>query len=141
MWTAPYALSFYRFKTILDTSKLFWTEPNCSKCEIQWWEVVFGLLKLKDSLILLKSQPYLPKGQLISKVLFGILNSPWKQTIFFYFTTMIPQVNFVLSVFWEKLKKSKRYFEINWPLAVKFVFSEKAAKIDKIFTVDLTLTT
>ena len=38
--------SILRSKSILDTSKLFWTEPNSSKCEIQWWKVVFGLLKL-----------------------------------------------------------------------------------------------
>jgi hypothetical protein len=38
------ALLFYRSKTILDPSKLFWT-GNGSKCEIQWWKVVFGLVQ------------------------------------------------------------------------------------------------
>ena len=55
----------------------------------------------------------LPKGQLISKGLFGILNSPKKRTKKFDFNTMIAQFSFV---FWEKLKTPKRHFEINWPL-------------------------
>ena len=39
-----------------------------------------------------------------------------KRTNKFYFTTMKPQVDLFLFVFWRKLKTPKRYFEINWPL-------------------------
>ena len=53
------------------------------------------------------------QGQLISKGLFGILNSPKKRTKKIDFTTMIPQVDLFLFVFWEKLKTPKRHFEIN----------------------------
>ena len=56
---------------------------------------------------------YVSKGQLISKVLFGILNSPKKRTKKFDFTTMIPQVDLFFFIFWEKLKTPKRHFEIN----------------------------
>ena len=52
----------------------------------------------------------------ISKLLFGITNSPKKRTKYFDFTTMIPQVDFFSLVFWEKLKTPKRHFEIKWPL-------------------------
>ena len=55
----------------------------------------------------------LDKGQLISKGLLGILNSPKKQTKKFDFTTIIPQVDLFSFVFWEKLKTPKRHFEIN----------------------------
>jgi hypothetical protein len=47
------------------------------------------------------------KGQLISKGLFGILNSPKKQTKFFFNFTMIPHVDLFSFVFWEKLKIPK----------------------------------
>ena len=60
-----------------------------------------------------------PKGQLISKRLLCILNSPTKRTKKFDFTTMIPQVDLVLFVFWEKLKAPKRPFKINWPLCCR----------------------
>ena len=53
------------------------------------------------------------KGQLISKGLFGILNSPTNRTKKFDCTTMIPQVDLFSFVFWEKLKTPKRHFEIN----------------------------
>ena len=53
------------------------------------------------------------KGLLISKGLFGILNSPKKRTKKFDFTSMIPQVDLFSFVFWEKLKTSKIHFEIN----------------------------
>ena len=56
------------------------------------------------------------KGQLISKCLFGIFNSPKKRTKKFNFTTTIPQVDLFSFVFWEKLKTPKRHFKINWPL-------------------------
>ena len=52
------------------------------------------------------------KGQLISKGLFGILNSPKKRTKKLDFTSMIPQVDLFSFVFWEKLKTQKRHFEI-----------------------------
>ena len=54
-----------------------------------------------------------PKGQLISKGLFGILNSSKKQTKKIDLTTMIPQGDLFLFVFWEILKTPKRYLEIN----------------------------
>ena len=41
------------------------------------------------------------KGQLISKCLFGIFKSPKKRTKKFDFTTMVPQVELFLCVFWE----------------------------------------
>ena len=53
------------------------------------------------------------KGQLISKGLFGNLNSPKKRTKKFDFNTMIPQVDLFSFVFWEKLKTPERHFEIN----------------------------
>ena len=53
------------------------------------------------------------KGQLISKGLFVVLNSPKKRTKKFDFTTMIPQFVLFPFVFWEKLKTPKRHFEIN----------------------------
>ena len=54
------------------------------------------------------------KGQLISKGLFGILNSSKKQTKKFDFITgMIPQVDLFSFVFWKILKTPKRHFKIN----------------------------
>ena len=41
-----------------------------------------------------------------------------KRTKEFDFTTMIPQVDLFLFVFWRKSKKPKRHFEINWPLVI-----------------------
>ena len=41
------------------------------------------------------------KGQLISKCLFGIFNSPKKRTKKFDFTTIVPQVKLVSFVFCE----------------------------------------
>ena len=41
------------------------------------------------------------KGQLISKCLFGIFNSPKKRTKIFDFTTMATQVELLSFVFWE----------------------------------------
>ena len=52
------------------------------------------------------------KGQLISKCLFCILNSPKKQPKKFNFTAMVPQVELFLFVFFEReLKTEKRHFE------------------------------
>ena len=53
------------------------------------------------------------KGQIISKANYGILNSSKKQTNQFNCTTIIPQVDLFLFVFWRKLKTPKRHFEIN----------------------------
>ena len=41
------------------------------------------------------------KGQLISKCLFGIFNSPKKRTKKFDFTTVVPQVELFSFIFWE----------------------------------------
>ena len=53
------------------------------------------------------------KGQLISKGLFGILNSSKNEQKKFALTTMIPQADLFLFVFWKNLKTPKRNFEIN----------------------------
>jgi hypothetical protein len=50
------------------------------------------------------------KGQLISKGIFGILNSSKKRTI--NLTIMIPQVDLFPFVFWKNLKIPKIHFEI-----------------------------
>ena len=47
------------------------------------------------------------KGQLISKGLFGILNSPKKRTKKFDLTTMIPQVELFSFVFWKNWRHQK----------------------------------
>ena len=52
------------------------------------------------------------KGQLISKGLFGILNSPKKRRKEFNFITMIPQVDLFSFVFWRKSTTLKNHFEI-----------------------------
>ena len=56
------------------------------------------------------------KGQTKSKWFFQADVSSKKRTNEFYFTTMKPQVDLFSFVFWKKLKKPKRHFEINWPL-------------------------
>ena len=53
------------------------------------------------------------KDPLISKGLFGFLNSSKKRTEKFDLTTMIPQVDLFSFVFWKNLKAPKRHFEIN----------------------------
>ena len=53
------------------------------------------------------------KGQLISKGLFGILNSSKKRTKKFDLITMIPQVDLFSFGFWKNLKTPIRHFEIN----------------------------
>ena len=63
------------------------------------------------------------EGHLISKGLFGILNSPTKRTKKFDFATMVPQVELFSFVFLGELKTPKRHFEINWPLAWPHFFS------------------
>ena len=47
------------------------------------------------------------KGQLISKRLYGIFNSPKKRTKKFDFTTMVPQVELFSFVFWENWRHQK----------------------------------
>ena len=59
------------------------------------------------------------KGQLISKGLFGILNSSKKRTKKFDLTTMIPQVEFSF-ICLEELKTLKGLFKINWPLISRY---------------------
>ena len=44
---------------------------------------------------------YSTKGQLISKCLFGVFNSPKKRTKKFDFTTMVPQVELFSFILWE----------------------------------------
>ena len=50
------------------------------------------------------------KGQLISKCLFGVSNSSKKRTKKFDLTTMIPQVELFLFIFW---KNSKHQIDIS----------------------------
>ena len=59
---------------------------------------------------------YQTKGQVISKSIFVIFNSPKKQPKKFDFTTMAPQVELFSFVFWRRFKTPKRHSEINWPL-------------------------
>ena len=56
------------------------------------------------------------KGQLISKGLFGILNSSKKWTK--KLCIMIPQVDLFLFIIWNNWRHTKIHFEINWPLVV-----------------------
>ena len=63
------------------------------------------------------------KGQLISKYLFGIFNSPKKQTKKFDFTTMVPQVELFSFVFWENWRHLKRHFKIKWQIGGLPVFA------------------
>ena len=55
---------------------------------------------LLSSIYLVNKKNY-SKGQLISKYLFGIFNSPKKRTKKFDFTTMVFQVELFSFVFWE----------------------------------------
>ena len=57
------------------------------------------------------------KGQLISKCIFGLFNSPKKQTkiIRLEVLTIVVKSNFFFR-FLGELKIPKRHFEINWPL-------------------------
>ena len=56
------------------------------------------------------------KGQIISKEFLMSSISSKKWTKKFDSTTMIPQVDFFLFVFWRKSKTPKNHFEIIWPL-------------------------
>ena len=67
---------------------------------------------MKECLNGFKSKEFY-KGQLISKGLFGILNSLKKRAKKIDFTTVIPQVDLFSFIFWKKLKTAKRHFEIN----------------------------
>ena len=55
----------------------------------------------------------LPKGQTKSKRFFQAVVSSNKRKNEFYFATMKHQVDMFSFVFWRKLKKQKRHFEIN----------------------------
>ena len=58
----------------------------------------------------------LPKGQLISKCLFGVLNSSKKGTKTIRpWGIIVVESNFLVR-FLEEFKTPKRHFEINWPL-------------------------
>ena len=67
----------------------------------------------------LYSSNYITKGQLISKCLFGIFNSPKKWTKKFDFTTMVTSSRIVFVRCLGELKTQKRHFEINWPLGIQ----------------------
>ena len=67
---------------------------------------------MKECLNGFKSKEFY-KGRLISKGIFGILNSLKKLTKKYDFTTMIPQVDLFLFIFWEILKTQKIHFDIN----------------------------
>ena len=54
------------------------------------------------------------KGQLISKCLFGIFNSPKKRAKKFDFTTMVPQVELFSFIFWESWRHQKDISK-TWP--------------------------
>ena len=58
---------------------------------------------------------FLAKRQLISKRFLGSSISSKKRTNELDFSTMIPQVDLFLFVFWRKLTTPKNHFEINWP--------------------------
>ena len=70
----------------------------------------------KPSLIILFQNFMLnDKGQLISKVLFGVFNSPKKRTKNVCPSRLGQKFEFSSS-FLGELKTLKRHFEINWPL-------------------------
>ena len=53
------------------------------------------------------------EGQLISIWLFGIIDFLQKRTNKFNFTTIIPQIDLFLFVFWRNSTYPKNHFEIN----------------------------
>ena len=55
---------------------------------------------------------FVAKGQLISKCIFVVFNSPKKRIKKFDFTTMVPQVEIFFVHFLGELKTQKRHFEI-----------------------------
>ena len=63
----------------------------------------------KDFGFLVKKLAFLSKGQLISKCLFGIFNSPKKQTEKFDFSTMVPQVD-CFRPFFGRIEDTKKTF-------------------------------
>ena len=56
------------------------------------------------------------KGQLISKCLFGVLNSPKKWTKTIWLGTIVVKTNFFFVHFLGLLKIQNIHFEINWPV-------------------------
>ena len=72
------------------------TRKNIASYQAQLIEFVNSMKQLTSLFIL-------PKGQLISKGLFGILNSSKKRTKKFDLTTMILQLELFSFVFWKIL--------------------------------------
>ena len=93
-------------------SKWTWKGPTKSAAS----SVAFNFIWLNTVAEISKSCPKIitvSKGQKKSKCFFQADISLKKQTNEFDFTTMIPQVNLFLFVFWRKLKTPRRHFEIN----------------------------
>ena len=98
------------------SSKKIWDEP------VHHIQLILCVWKLMTNPVLehdfSKDSHSSLKGQLISKGLFGILNSSKKRTEK-NSTTMIPQVELFLFVLWKNWRhQKKRHFEINWPLGL-----------------------
>ena len=113
------------------------------KEEVAWYDYIWVAF-LKNRIFLIQQETHYictfterSKGHLISKGLFGILNSSKKWTKKFDLTNMIPQVDLFLFIFWKNLKTPKRHFKICWPLATTFVkvvhLSKKKKKNKKYF--------
>ena len=70
------------------------------------------------AIYLSKLPVYFPvsNGEKKSKWFFQVDVSSKKWTNEFYLTTMKPQVDLFLFVYWRKLKTPKRHFEIIWPV-------------------------
>ena len=113
-------------------------QPFQGACKVEHWQRVERFFSEVDDLIL--DQEWVgpkidfDKGQLISKSLFCIFNSPKKRTKKFYFTTMVPR-RIVFVRFLGELKTPKRHFEINWPLERKLFFLIKSKmRLHKMLT-------
>ena len=98
---------------------LFFSKKNLQTHEVSWmlksglWKSTQVCWGWKHCMVLIIAKD---KGQLISKCLFGIFNSPIKWTKKFDFTTMVTQVVLFLFVFWEKWRHHN--LEIYWPLVI-----------------------
>ena len=91
------------------------TDINLFRDYDQKWMSLLGFSTILRPFLVIFSPT---KGRLISKGLFGILNSSNKWTKKFRLTTMIPQVELFAFFFWRNWRHQKRHFEINWPLKV-----------------------
>ena len=100
---------FVQIKTSKSALEIYWPSPTYVNSKSP-----FSTYFYFDAKITLHFNPV--KGQLISKRLFGILNSSKKQTKKFDLTTKTPKVDLFSFVFWKNLMAPKRHFEINWPL-------------------------